>query len=75
MNSLFIDTSTKYLCIGIAKDNNVIYIKFDPDIKYQDIDNNGNKVLNGNNKYELYNYIVASANSLVFLLCTSNSAS
>ena len=25
MNSLFIDTSTKYLCIGIAKDNNVIY--------------------------------------------------
>ena len=25
MNSLFMDTSTKYLCIGIAKDNNVIY--------------------------------------------------
>lgn len=25
MNILFIDTSTKYLCIGIAKDNNVIY--------------------------------------------------
>ena len=23
--SLFIDTSTKYLCVGIAKDNNVIY--------------------------------------------------
>ena len=25
MNSLFIDTSTKYLCIGVAKDNNVIF--------------------------------------------------
>ena len=25
MNSLFIDTSCKYLCIGIAKDNNIIY--------------------------------------------------
>ena len=25
MNRLFIDTATKYLCIGIAKDNNVIY--------------------------------------------------
>lgn len=25
MNRLFIDTSCKYLCIGIAKDNNVIY--------------------------------------------------
>ena len=23
--SLFIDTSTKYLCVGIAKDNKVIY--------------------------------------------------
>ena len=41
------------------KDNNVIYIKFDPDIKYQDIDNNGNKVLNGNNNYELYNYMLS----------------
>ena len=25
MISLFLDTSTKYLCIGIAKDNKVIY--------------------------------------------------
>ena len=25
MISLFIDTSTKYLCIGIARDNKVIY--------------------------------------------------
>ena len=25
MNRLFIDTATKYLCIGIAKDNNIIY--------------------------------------------------
>ena len=25
MNRLFIDTSTKYLCIGIAKDEKVIY--------------------------------------------------
>ena len=25
MISLFLDTSTKYLCIGIAKDNEIIY--------------------------------------------------
>ena len=25
MNRLFIDTATKYLCIGIAKDEKVIY--------------------------------------------------
>ena len=27
--SLFIDTSTKYLCVGIAKDNKVIYMPYE----------------------------------------------
>lgn len=40
------------------KKNKIIYIKFDPDIKYQDIDENGLKIDNGNNNYELYNYML-----------------
>ncbi len=40
-------------------DNKIIYIKFDPDIKYQDIDENGEKVDNGNNNYELYDYMLS----------------
>lgn len=41
------------------KDNKIIYIKFDPDIKYQDIDENGNKIDGGENNYELYNYMLS----------------
>lgn len=41
------------------KKNKVIYIKFDPDIKYQDIDENGNTVENGENNYDLYNYFLS----------------
>ena len=41
------------------KDNKVIYIKFDPDIKYQDIDENGNKIDGGENNYELYDYMLS----------------
>lgn len=37
----------------------VIYIKFDPDIKYQDIDEEANKVEGGENNYELYNYLLS----------------
>lgn len=41
------------------KDNKIIYIKFDPDIKYQDIDGDGNKIDGGENNYELYNYMLS----------------
>lgn len=41
------------------KNNKIIYIKFDPDIKYQDIDENGNKIDGGENNYELYNYMLS----------------
>lgn len=41
------------------KDNKIIYIKFDPDIKYQDIDDDGNKIDGGENNYELYNYMLS----------------
>ena len=41
------------------KDNKIIYIKFDPDIKYQDIDEDGNKIDGGENNYELYNYMLS----------------
>lgn len=41
------------------KDNKIIYIKFDPDIKYQDIDENGNKIDGGENNYELYDYMLS----------------
>lgn len=41
------------------KNNKIIYIKFDPDIKYQDIDENGNKIDGGENNYELYYYMLS----------------
>lgn len=39
------------------QDNKYVYIKFDPDIKYQDIDDMANPIDNGNNNYKLYNYM------------------
>ena len=41
------------------KNNKIIYIKFDTDIKYQDIDENGNKIDDGENNYELYDYMLS----------------
>lgn len=52
--SLFTNFIKKYM-----QDNNVIYTKFDPDIKYQDIDSNANKILGGENNYALYNYLLS----------------
>ena len=37
------------------KKNKGIYFKFDPAIVYEDIDENGNPIENGNNKHELFN--------------------
>lgn len=39
------------------KENRYIYIKFDPDIKYQDIDENANAVEGGENNYKLYEFM------------------
>lgn len=41
------------------KDKKIIYIKFDPDISYQDIDEEGKPFEGGNNNYELYNYMLS----------------
>lgn len=57
-NKEVIKEFTKYLR-KYMHDNKIIYIKFDPDIKYQDIDENGNKIDDGNNNYELYNYMLS----------------
>ena len=48
----FTDYLKKYM-----KDNKYVYIKFDPDIKYQDIDSDANPVKDGENNYELYEYM------------------
>lgn len=41
------------------KRENIIYIKFDPDIKYQSIDESGKKIEDGENNYDLYNYMLS----------------
>jgi serine/alanine adding enzyme len=38
-------------------DNKYIYIKFDPDIKYQEIDQDAHPISNGENNYKLYDYM------------------
>ena len=57
-NKDVINEFTNYLK-QYMKDNKIIYIKFDPDIKYQDIDDDGNKIDGGENNYELYNYMLS----------------
>ncbi len=41
------------------KKNKIIYIKFDPDIMYQEIDEAGEKIDGGKNNYELYKYMLS----------------
>lgn len=57
-NKEIINEFTTYLK-EYMKNNKIIYIKFDPDIKYQDIDENGNKIDGGENNYELYDYMLS----------------
>ena len=40
------------------KEINAIYLRFDPAISYQDIDEEANPIEDGNNNYELYNYLL-----------------
>ena len=49
---------TKYLKEYMKKEK-IIYIKFDPDIPYQEIDENANPVEGGKNNYELFNYMLS----------------
>ena len=57
-NKELIKEFTDYLK-GYMKEKKIIYIKFDPDIPYQDIDSEANPVEGGNNNYELYNYMLS----------------
>jgi len=57
-NKEYIKLFTNYLKKYLKK-NKVIYCKFDPDIKYQDIDSNANKIIGGENNYELYDYMLS----------------
>ncbi len=41
------------------KKNKIIYIKFDPDIMYQEIDDGGLKLEGGKNNYDLFNYLLS----------------
>ena len=55
-NKEYIKEFTEYLKKYMV-DNKYIYIKFDPDIKYQDIDSDAKPVDGGYNNYELYEYM------------------
>lgn len=57
-NKEIIKKFTNYLK-QYMKDKKMIYIKFDPDIPYQEIDSNANPVVGGQNNYELYNYMLS----------------
>ena len=49
---------TKYMKKYMKKEK-IIYIKFDPDIIYQEIDYDANPIPNGKNNYDLFNYLVS----------------
>lgn len=55
-NKAHLKVFTKFLQ-DYMKENKIIYIKFDPDIKYQDIDEFANKKEGGENNYELLDYM------------------
>ena len=57
-NKELIKEFTTYLKEYMQK-NKIIYIKFDPDIPYQDIDEDANPIPGGNNNYELYDYMLS----------------
>ena len=40
------------------KENKGIYLKIDPEIEYQEIDENGDKIENGYNNYQIFNNII-----------------
>lgn len=54
----YVKLFTNYLKEYMKK-NKIIYIKIDPDIKYQDIDDNANPIEGGDNNFEIYNYLTS----------------
>lgn len=55
-NRAYIKVFTNFLK-DYMENKKIIYCKFDPDIKYQDIDANAQKIEGGENNYELYDYM------------------
>jgi len=55
-NKAHLKVFTKYLK-EFMKEKKMIYIKFDPDIKYHDIDEEASPIENGENNYELLEYM------------------
>lgn len=49
----FTNEIKKYL-----KEQNAIYLKIDPPIRYQEIDEEGNKIENGQNNYHIYDLLI-----------------
>ena len=41
------------------KQKKIIYIKFDPDVPYQEIDQDANPIPGGKNNYDLFNYMIS----------------
>lgn len=56
-NKELLDEFVKHLKNYIKKHNG-IYLKIDPELEYQEIDENGNKIENGYNNYNIYNNLV-----------------
>lgn len=57
-NHAYIKVFTNFLK-DFMKKHKVIYMKFDPDIKYQDIDSEAKKIEGGENNYELYDFMLS----------------
>lgn len=57
-NKEVIKKFTEYLK-EFMKQKKIIYIKFDPDIPYQEIDQDANPIPGGKNNYDLFNYMIS----------------
>lgn len=57
-NKKLVKTFTEKLKIYL-KETNAIYLKVDPAIMYQEVDNEANKIPDGKNNYELFNYLLS----------------
>ena len=57
-NKELIKKFTNYLK-SYMKEKKIIYIKFDPDISYQDINSDALPIQGGNNNYDIYNYMLS----------------
>lgn len=51
-------TQFTYFLKKYMHDNKIVYLKIDPDIKYQDIDELAKPVVNGENNYEIFDNLI-----------------